>query len=266
MLGLLISCAGDVVVLEDRHQAEIAVELSPDPLQVLSGLQELSITVDQLGVDSLGRQLEVAEIVELQMFVFPELGLEEVARGLGDDTLIQSDVGIFLESEPGEPLPLAEEFAFLEGEGTWLLAAVDAQEEVRRMAFLIPSDEGVEELDWRADSAQITVDLSWGEPLAWGAVYDWSGVTVDVQGRELLHRQLDRISAARVELDLEELASRFIELEELATERVDADLEGQVKLSADRLPGFEPGAGWVMGLSCASCSSPVPRVLVRMEE
>ena len=266
MLLFLAGCSGDVVLLQSEHQAQVDVHFELDPLPVSAGTEELDVQLEELVVDSLGREMEGAEIVQLQLFVFPDLGPEEVADGLADDSLVQADVGSFLEVDVGQAVPLAEEYEFLPESGTWLLIAADEAGDSRRLGALEPVLDGPAELDWASDAAQIAVDLSWGEPLPWGNRYDWSELTTDVQGRELLHRQLDLLSAARVELSSEELAQRFVELEELAVERVDLELEGQVQASAEELAGFEQGSGWVMGLSCSSCSSPVPRVLVRMEE
>ena len=266
MLWFLISCGGGLVELESRHLADVEVQLTPDRFELKAGLNRLLVDLRALRVDSLGRPIEGTEITQLQLFVFPGLSLDEVAEGLADDSLIQSDVGVFLEAAIDVALPLEDEYEFEVGQGTWLLIAADAAGEAQRMAFLLPTEGGAGELVWEAEAAQIAVDLGWGDPLPWGASYDWSGVETDVQGRELLHRQLDLLSVAQVELDADELAERFIELEELAVQRVDVDLNGQVRLDALEIPGFEPGPGWVMGLSCQSCSSPVPRVLARMEQ
>ena len=121
MILLVFGCSGEVVELQQEHLAEVEVSISPDALQAAEGLDELELGLDELSVDSLGRELELSEIVQLQLMVFPELGHEAVAAGLSDDSLVQADVGAFLEFEPGEPLRLQEDFAF-EGEGSWLLA------------------------------------------------------------------------------------------------------------------------------------------------
>ena len=75
------------------------------------------------------------------------------------------------------------------------------------------------------------------------------------------HVSLSRESLAEIE-------SRFVELDSLAEETWTADIEGLTELSLSELegereyPGVDGDSRWLLALSCGSCDTPVPRVLM----
>jgi hypothetical protein len=143
------------------------------------------------------------------------------------------------------------------------------------LIFLDPLDgAGDAEVAVDDQSTQVwtEVELAGLSPVGLGegssGVLDWSQLGTDGYGNTMALHTLSEAQIARYDESLEEIATRFIEIESMAEETWVADIEGRTELSLSELEGDRPFPGvdgdsrWLLALSCGSCDTPVPRVLM----
>lgn len=246
-----------------------------------------------LSQDTRGRPVDPAADVErltLLRLVDPSLeaSLSALAAGeLGQDgvslqlSCIPQDMGCDLADlafETGHPVDVAA--AFTAGSGPWLawLESPSMGEPVALLG-LLPTKGGPAEvvIGDEASSLHAVVDASQPAPVelpADGQVrIDFEGLAHGSQGAVLSPLRLDRAVLARLPAGLSD-DDRVLRLESAADQAWTADLAGQQSLwLPDMLPvdGGAPGPGaldpegdWVLSLSCGTCLSPQPAVLVAL--
>ena len=279
LLGLGCNPAQTLVLSDsDNFTYRAEVEISSSELAALDGASE--IRWDALSADMLGGPLEASEVVALQLLVFPQLDLQAVSERIATDSLKQSDVGLFLEATPSDGGVLLDDFAlqgnpvgagqyFEEGSGTWLVNLV-GPDDYLRFHELVPvdgSEEALAAID--GSEAQIHVDATLAGTLTLdGEVdeVDWSELTVDGLGGELALHRLDGLTLGHLpEVEPADVESAFDELESMIGTRTDVDVSGQTSVELPELAGVDDTGTWLLALTCSTCTSPVPRVLVVLQ-
>lgn len=259
----------------DNFEYRATVDIDSSELPSLDGTS--TIRWDDLSADMLGAQLDPSEIDGVQLLVFPHLGLDEVEERIATDSLKQSDVGLFLEATPADGEVALDDFAlqgnpvgagqyFEPGSGTWLVNLLVGEEYVR-FHELVPvegSEETVAQVS--GSEAQFDVDATLASSIALTGEenkVDWSELTVDGLGGELVLHRLDGLSLAQLpEVEPSDIEDRFDELESLIGERTDLDISGMTSAELPELAEVDDEGTWLLALTCGSCTSPVPRVMV----
>lgn len=293
---LLLACDGKTVdwcgnpcVLDDAHNFTYQSELQIRQYTRQSG-QDLTFDWSDL---SLGLQQNLIDptqdIDELVLVVFSELSSEDVSDGLANDTLQQADVTTYMQCHPVEAetqcdlsdfgllgsVPGMQDY-FVEDSGTWLIALQsESFAGAQALIFLEPKDGATSEpirIDDDSTEVDVSVNLSSLEPLGLmrdgqGSL-DWSSLSVDGYGNSMAIHTLSELQIGRYEESLDEIAQQFVALDQLAEEVWTADIEGRTHVDLSELVGSRPFPGvdnqsrWLLALSCGSCDSPVPRVLM----
>lgn len=280
-LALVLGCnEAETLSLSDSNNFQYDADVSMESSELPSAVGTSVVEWSGLGADMLGNPMDPTDVVGVQLLVFPDMDLDEVSKGVATDTLKQSDVGVFLEAEPtgtqvelqdfglqGNPVGVDE--YFLEGSGTWMLSLVGA-EQYLRFHHLVPMDDSVETTaSITGDAAQIGVTATFAGVVAVSAEHgavDWSDITADGLDNELALHRLDSLTLARVPgVSPADIEASFDALDSLIDVRHDYELDGQTSLELPELAEVDDEGTWLLGLSCSSCTSPVPKVLVVVE-
>ncbi len=276
MIGLLLSCAGPLQ-LDDDHNARFEVELEVDLHPVAEDPGAVVIDWSELDVDLDGGALS-DPIVRLQLLFFPGLSADEVATGLVNEELEQTELALAVAADvEGSSVPLAE-FGllegpvdlsewFVEGEGTWMLVLEDEGGRVRWLSFLEPTAGSAQtQITLSSDEGLLEVNGELGEAVrvVEDSVLDWSGLRTDTLGRELVHRKLDRAVLFGVEVEAAQLETEGLRLEELAVARIELGFDARTSLDLAELD-LSDADRWILGLYCSTCVAPSPRVVLLLE-
>jgi hypothetical protein len=251
---------------------------------------DTAITIDwsELSNNLYGDLIQASvDIDTAELLAFPQLTVEEVADGLANDSLVQSDLGLYVTCSPKDAACDTDGFAILgstidvpayfsEGSGTWLVALTHA--DVAGAVSLVAlrpeeaSKQTVVTFESNSSSMTITVDLDDQSVVhvpAGDAVIDWSECTVDGLGASLRLGSLDTVQIARFSSNLEALSDDFVHLVGLADEIWEMNIEGSTEISLSEFWGDSPPVAsddiWLMAWRCSVCDSPVPRLLVVLE-
>lgn len=233
----------------------------------------------------------VADIDNAALLVFPRLTEAEVEDGLGNDTLQQVDLGVYLSHEPGDATSVSlSEFTFFgtetdiqtefeAGSGAWLVllttgtgVAIGA----RMLVFLTPTagepatraevEDGCPVLDFAADLRSLEpvparVEGPWR--------IDWSALTRNGHGGDFVTTRVDSLMVARFEgLSVQDVEERFLDIEILAAETWTWPLGAGTSADLGTLggfPGFADDGVWMLGLLCSTCPNPAPLFLTVIE-
>ena len=235
----------------------------------------------------------VADIDNAILLVFPYLSEAEVEYGLANDTLLQSDLEVYLSQETGTAteVQLANmtffgtdseiETYFTASHGTWLVVLATGTEVAvggRMLAFLHPTADGPDRADIAGgcDVLAMEADFHSLTPVSVPAdgpwVVDWTNVTTDAHGNAFEPTRVDGVLLARFDESVEELEARFLDLELLAEETWtgtvtsgrSADL-ATLTGTTGTFPGFEAEGTYGMALTCSSCPNPAPLFLSFLE-
>jgi hypothetical protein len=288
--GVPVDPCGDPCLLQDawnfRYQSELDIELH----ERAAGAD---IAIEWSGLRT-GLQNNIIDpeqdIDQLVLVVFSELSPVQVREGIATDTLQQADVRVYMLCTPGEgetrcvlsefgllgSYPGMDEY-FVEDSGTWLVALQGDQLTGAQALIFMRPVEGAGESPIHVDdqSTQVCteVDLESQDPVGLpsasrGGVLDWSELSTDGYGNPMALHTLSQLQIARYDESLAEIETRFVELDSLAEETWTADIEGRTELSFSELegereyPGIDGDSRWLLALSCGSCDTPVPRVLI----
>ena len=281
-------CGGsDTIFVQDADNFVYSAHIDIEEQSVQSG-EVITIDWSGLSTNLYGDSLDpLADVDAAKLLAFPQLSPTEVADGLANDDLVQSDLGLYVTCVSEDASCRTDEFAIMgskidvptyfdQGSGTWLVVLTHADVEgAVSLLALLPEDASEQtgaSFDDNLSSMAITVDLSENPVVEVGssdAVIDWSECTRDGLGAALRLGSLDRVQIARFDRDLEDLSADFVHLESLATEIWEADIEGRTEIGLAEFWGEEaPVASddlWLMAWRCSACDIPVPRILAVLE-
>jgi hypothetical protein len=275
--GVLLGC-GPVLVLTDEHNAHLEVELEVRLDEVAPSPGEVELDWSGLEVDLEGGPLDPSEIARVQLLYFPDLEPGQVAQGLVNEELEQTELALAVWGEPeGSSVRLAElgllegpvelDEWFVEDGASWLVVLEDSSGQARWLSFLRPSAESsVVRVELIAEAGLLEVGGHLGQAVPVGpeTVLDWSEVRTSTLGQDLVHRQLDEGVLYGVEASPQDIEADGLGLDELATERLEVDVEGQTRLALESLD-LSGAERWLLALSCSTCTAPSPRLVVLLE-
>lgn len=258
---------------------------------------DVNIKFDTLSDDMLCHGMDpVADVDNLGMTRFPNLSWEEIAVGLTNNSLLQSDTNGYVSCEPGDATHCKlSDFSFggtaydvvsVYGQagGSFLLVVAkgfDPGQGGLFLAFLDPqptSDVTEISLTPTCDVVDYDVDMTQLTPtkVSGGCTnIDWTGLTVAGNGEPLIPGKLDQVLVAHYDaLTPDEIDDQFTDVEVLADELytleltggTQADLAGLVTADGKAFEGFTADGTWLMGLRCtANCTNPAPMFMTVVE-
>ncbi len=258
--------------------------------------QDVTFDWSGLTTDLLGHPIDPATDIDLVWVVqFPTLTEDEVVAAIVAETLLQMDVGPYIQfdNDPANgttarmsefvvppATPIVPEDDFVDGAGTWLVRGTTGLLENRMLGFMRPTDTSANHtfvlgsdsatLDFQADLASLTDFRFDTEPTSY--VADWSGLETHANGNDILLDSLDQLMVARYDgLTLDDIAADFIDVELIASEIYTADVYGALDYTADlslatnadgvAFSGFPDGSLWLVALRCTACTNPAPPFL-----
>ncbi len=231
----------------------------------------------------------VADVDSLGLTRFPLLTQAEIATGLTNNSLLQSNTDGYVSCEPGDLTTcMLSDFTFggsayevvesYEAAGGAFLLSIskgfDPAQGALFLLFLDPQPTStVTEIEIlpTCDIVDYDVDLESRTPAVIPddcLTIDWSGLTVSGNGEPLLPGKLDEVLIAHyATLTPGEIDDQFTDVEILADETytleltggTTADLSGAVSAEGVAFEGFTAPGTWLLGLRCtANCTNPAP--------
>lgn len=282
-------------VLGDTNNYSFSGELDGPTVRTRSAT-DLHIDWSALTLDMQCHGMDpVADTDNLALLAFPYLSEAEVEDGLEMGTLLQSDLGGYVQLELGDQTEaMLSELTFF---GTD--ADIETRVEEGAAAFLVILTTGtsvgigtrsflfvephVEETNTEVvfgDSCAILdfeADLEALQPVPVNStgpwVVDWSGLTTNGQDLPFDLRNIDGLMLGhypgRSPADLE---AEFLDLELVTDEIWRAELNGETSVDLASLerdgvpfPGFAGEGTWLLGLRCSTCANPAPLFLTVLE-
>lgn len=268
-----------------------AIDVSAQEVQLR---QDVTIDWSGLTTDLLGHAMDPAEDVSLIWIVqFPNLTEDEVANAIVTETLLQEDVGPYIQFKneanvtsatlsqfvfpPATPISPEEDFT--DGSGTWLVRATTGLIENRMLGFMRPTEDTTNTtfllasdtaaLDFDADLQSLDAFTFDEEPATYTA--DWSALETHANGNEIDLDLLDQLMIARYDgMSLADIEADFIDVELIASEIFTADVYGltstdlSVAVSSttgEAFSGFGADSLWLVALRCTACTNPAPPFL-----
>lgn len=259
--------------------------------------QDLTVDWSGLTTDLLGHVMKPASDVDLIWVVqFPTLTEDEVVAAIMTDTLLQENVGPYIQfdNDPANTTtallsqfvfppatPIVPEEDFTDGTGTWLVRATTGAAENRMLGFMRPTEDSTNHMFF-LDSDSATLDFAADlQSLAGFAleeeqgsyVADWSGLDTHANGSDIDLPDLDQLMVARYDgRTLDDLEASFIDIELIADELYTADVYGVADYTADlslatnaegvAFSGFGADSLWLVALRCTTvCANPAPPFL-----
>jgi len=281
--------------LDDAHNYSFSGALEVPSVETVSG-QDVDLCWEELAQDIRCHDMDpVADIDNVSLVRFPHLEQEQIEAAMSAGTLQQADISGYVESRVeeetctalsdmsffGTEIDVAQEYTpdtatFLlllttgtePAVGTRMLSFLEPTEESANSRVDVPSGCGV--LDFEADLKSLDPLPLWMDG-PWQV--DWSTVTTDGQGLANDFASVDGISLAFYEtLSTEELEADFLDLEMLADQTWDAELEsgtsfdlGDLESDGEGFGGFHDQGLWVLGLRCGTCMNPAPLFLTLVD-
>ena len=282
------------LALTDGHNYSFVGTLD---IESFEAMEQTSILLrwDGLTTDLQGHALDPDDLDVAALAVFRYLSQEEVAQGLVENSLLMSDVSLYVEDglEDGQTsIHLGDltlfgndidvEQYFEDGYGTWLFTLNTGTKPgtgARMIAFLEPTPGStVDEIVISDGTALVTVDadlngLTPAElPAGQTPSLSWGGLTTDGLGNEIQHGTIDRLMVAHyATLTPSDLEAQFLDLELIADVQYDLVLEGQMEAGLATLSGDDGAFGgitadgtWILALRCDTCANPAPPFLTTL--
>ena len=295
-----------VVLTEDNnYQFDGALEIEPVPVAAqdpdcVDGTADISACLDYtIRWSDLTTDLQLAEldptadIDRIALTNFRYLSHDEVELGLSHNTLLQADVGLYVDAETdgGAEITLSSLSLFgndidveryLSADfGSFLLSLQtgDVTGVGTRMAvFIEPTTDSTNTLVTYSNTSTILdfeVDLLSLIPtpmfVGGTAEVDWSGIETSGLGQPFEPGDVDQILVAWYErATLADLQGDFLALEREASRLWTADLLGDDHFDLADLEGDEAFDGvnndgtWLLALRCATCPNPAPLFLTEL--
>ncbi|MFH1464110.1 MAG: hypothetical protein ABIO70_06975 [Pseudomonadota bacterium] len=293
LLPLLIGCT-DRILLEDAWNYSYSADLSADIIPVADCPEDLTMDWSCLTEDLQEHGMDpAAELTTLRVVRIQGETPQEVCDDITSNALMMSDTSGAVDytvvgTETSAALssftfqgssfdPSTEVCSSLDN--AYLFSAVTGVYFYRGLVFFEPTPgEANTTVALTGDSSTLTVDVdlaSSGVPVSGAKDYvlDWIGLTMDGQdngtGAGFSVSNIDYLMLARYDLAIEELESRFFDLETIAAESYTADIGGLGEFTLSEatdtagtaFPGFEGDGIWLLGLFCTTCSNPAPLFL-----
>ncbi len=299
----LCACAGDTelpagtetspwegpLVLSDDTGFRYTANLDIASVPVAAGTDPWIDWAD-LTFDMLGHPLDpAADLTAAFVTVFGQLGQAELAAAIAVDDIPQSELSLFvrLDLEPGTTGAALSEFTMLGTDidieqylepdtGTWMVVLLtetdDAPVQYRKLLFVEPTvDDAPETVVFEDDDSLFDIDAtltgSTALQVPQGQTFgvDWSSLSLDGLDQALALHKIDRLTVGRyADHDVASLEAAFLDLDLLATEMWELDVEGQTEAELAELDGFsgvDADDTWLLALRCSTCSSPMPLFL-----
>ena len=275
----------EIIQLVDDNNFEFSSEITAESTVVLGG-EDALIDWSSLSLDLLGRPLdEGADLDLLSILHFPRLSKGEVLFGISNESLKQSDLNGYVELSPEAGMTQAwlSEFSIqgtfvepsehiLADSGTYLIRALSSAEETLMLSFFFPEAEGESAVLMHNDSASLdyTVDLQGADeiivPDASEYVLSWSELSSSGTGIPIQQGQLDSLTLASFDADVDTLEANFLSLSSLSLRWFEADVYGKTALDLSTLSdsegqpfsGFDEDRNWMISLGCGPCVNPAP--------
>lgn len=238
----------------------------------------------------------VADVDSLGLTRFPSLGWADIAVGLTNNSLLQSDTNGYVSCEPGAGTscrlsdftfggtPYDVVSVYGQAGGSFLLVVSTGFEPGQGALYLAfldpqPSSSVTEvELAPTCDVVDYDVDmvsLQKAKVPEGCTSIEWSGLTVSGNGEPLIPGKLDEVLIGHyATLTPDDLDDQFTDVEILADETytleltggTSADLAGAVSPDGAPFTGFTADGTWILGLRCtANCTNPAPMFMTVVE-
>lgn len=285
------TCPTGTVSLTDANNFQYTGDLILPVYQTASG-SDVEICWDALTEDLQCHDMDPGEEIDnVGLVRFPYLSHDDIQSDLSNNSLQQADVSGYVEYNTdgsqtcanlvdfsffGTPIEITDEYT-TEGGSYLLLLATGTTIGVgtRMLAFLEPSADstntrvdlsgGCDVLDFEASISEQAVDICDST-----LEVDWSELTVDGLGNELLLSDINNLSVGFYEgMTVAQLEDRFLDLELIATSWWSMDLEAGTgadlsqATTADGQPfsGFGGDGVYLLALRCTTCYNPAPLYL-----
>lgn len=282
-------------VLSDGHNYSFSGELDGPTVRTRSAT-DLHIDWSALTLDMQCHPMDpVADTDNLALLAFPYLSEAEVEDGLEMGTLLQSDLGGYVQLELGDQTDaMLSELTFFgtdadietrveEGAAAFLLILTTGTSVgigTRSFLFVEPHvDEANTEVAFGESCAilDFDADLQSLDPVPVNTtgpwVVDWSGLTRNGQDLPFDLRNIDGLMlghySGRSPADLE---AEFLDLELVTDEIWRAELNGETSFDLATLdrdgtpfPGFGGEGTWLLALRCSTCANPAPLFLTVLQ-
>ncbi|MEQ1504017.1 MAG: hypothetical protein ABMB14_17375 [Myxococcota bacterium] len=267
----------DIAAVEVRAGAEVSVDWSGLTTDI-RGRPLDPTTVEQASFLSLlGPLDEVLDLIAANEIGQDDSPLIYLHQNDGGST---ADLSTFESTAPIDLAVMTED-----PNVTWLLSVMnvpDGRNDILSSVVLVPKVAATNQAAaLTASTASLTVDVHLdGAPLTTAAgrgpyALDWSGATVDVFGHpfdpligdELVLAHFATEDPAEVEaafLQLDTAADRLYRLDAFGVTAVD-DLAAATDGSGAAFDGFTADGTWLAGISCTTCTTPVPLLLTVVE-
>ena len=284
--------AGETLSLLDDQNYAYSGTLAIPSVQVAEST-DLLIDWTAMSEDMRCHEVDpVADIDNVALLLFRYQTEADVSDGLAKGSLQQVDLSLYVNAEPGNATSVAlTDLTFfgtdpeiltytLEENGTWLLVLTTGTEVAlgtRALSFFAPrpgETNTTVEVGGQCDVLDFDANLSASRPLRaalegpWPL--DWGGLSLDGMGQPFDAGKVDGLMIGRYSgLELDELETRFLDLELIADDLWRLELEGghtsELGLAVDAdgaaFPGFDAGGIYLLGLLCSSCPNPAPLFL-----
>ncbi|MCK6505924.1 hypothetical protein L6R53_21480 [Myxococcota bacterium] len=277
------------IVLTDAHNFSYTGEVTVPSIVTASG-QDLTICWDQITQDIQCHDIDpLADLDNIGLARFPHKTQAEVETGLELNSLLQADIDGYVEwntdhesgcvqlsafSFFGTPIDVPSQY--VDDGSTYMLMLTEGLEPgvgARIITFLEPQAE--------SDVTDVTVPDSCGildftatledltpleVPASGPFVVDWSALTQDGVGADLLLENIDRLMVAFYEGQTPtDLQSQFLDLEIITSATYELELPGGTTAdladatgASGAFPGFSGDGTWLLALFCSRCYNPAP--------
>jgi hypothetical protein len=261
------------------YEADLFVDVAP-----ARALEDVAVSWEGLTRDLQGHAVDpVADITTARLIAFRDQTPEEVSASLADDSLLQSDVTLFVMCTPAAAQCKLSEFSILGsgvdvsdyfevGSASWLLAiGRDGEPGASALLFLDPQVDGPTSVALTDDSSALVadVDLRSAPPIHVApndpdVSISWENLTTDGLGNPLALGSIDGVYVARYDDALSDLEEQVFDLFTMSLDTWSAPVSGHaVSLSSlsgpYAFPGVDDAGTWLLALTCSSCTNPAPR-------
>lgn len=285
----LEGAAGAAVIrLTDAQQLRYEAALDPARVEV-DASEEVRFDWSGLAEDVYGRPLGAEPVSEAWVFAPSEAAVGVLLDAMVNERLDMASLSVFATCFGVDASCLLRDFRLLDGAAD-VPERLAASGQAWGLVLVNPADgglAGVYELSAGGEGSAVDVALSLtapvsvvGEPGAAVAGVparepairvDWGAVSVDGVGAPFDESVVDELFVVHSELGAAESARSLFDLASVSDERWVMPVGAERRADLGDLQGDEPFAGfddsgtWWLGLSCAGCSTPAPRLLALVQ-
>ena len=258
-----------------RYQGSLDIASVP-----VRAYENIRIDWSQLSQSIQGQYVDATQVQEALLLVFPRLRPSEIMEAFANDTLEQSEIGLYMRCESNTAQCLLDDFGLLGSypglsehftaqEGSWLI--VLQHEEILgavSLVFIEPDIQNTStEVQFKNDSASLSAEvniqsassLHVDKNTPWRV--NWSQLQRTGQDNPLDIHRINRLELGRYDKSIQELEEQFFYLPDLALESQSFDVEGVQEMD---LPSLIQQGTWLLVLWCDTCNNPVPPFVGRI--